>query len=306
MHVITQDNFGGSDVLRLEERPTPAPGKGELRVRVTAAGVNPVDAEVREGSYRPLGEPPFVLGWDVAGWVEAVGEGVTNFAVGDRVFGMPMFPEQVAAYATHVVAPAAGFAMIPPGLTDAEAGALPIVGLTAWQALVKHGRLQPGQRVLIHSGAGGFGHIAVQIALALGAQVTATTSSGKMDFVRSLGAVQVFDYAREQPGGDFDLVVDPQSGEQAFASLAATRDGGRVIVLNSPPDAVFEAARARGIECEFIIVEPDPVGLAQLCALFLRGALKITVARRFPLPEARAAQDFLATARPIGKVILEP
>jgi NADPH:quinone reductase-like Zn-dependent oxidoreductase len=306
MQVITQDRFGGSDVLRLETRALPAPGPGEVLLRVLAAGVNPVDAEVREGGYRILGEPPFTLGWDVAGIVEGLGAGATDFALGQRVFGMPRFPDQAATYATHVVAPVADLVRVPDAMGDAEAGAMPLVGLTAWQALVRHGRLQAGQRVLIHAGAGGFGHMAVQIAVALGAEVTATASASKLSFLRGLGVARAIDYAHAPLGEGYDFVIDPQAEDQALTSIAAAREGGRVICLNYVPDAAPEAAAARNVTCEFILVEPDAAGLQALCDLHERGLLKVHVARRFPLAQAAAAQDFLANERPIGKVVLEP
>jgi NADPH:quinone reductase-like Zn-dependent oxidoreductase len=305
MQVMTQDRFGGPEVLRMETRPDPVPGNGEVRVRVTAAGVNPVDVAVRSGGLKLLGEPPFVLGWDVAGVVDAIGPAVTRFAVGDRVFGMPRIPAEAAAYATHVIAPANELAMIPVGMTDAAAGALPLAGLTAWQVLVRHGQLQAGQRVLIHGGAGGVGHLAVQIAVALGADVTATASAGKLDVVRGLGAARVLDYATEPLGGGYDLVLDPQADVQAEKSVEAARDGGRVICLLTPSEAALAAAQARGIHCAFIMVTPDADGLASLSGLVTRGMLAVHVARRFHLADAGAAHDFLAT-RPVGKIVLEP
>ncbi len=305
MQVMTQDRFGGPEVLRMETRPDPIPGPGEVRLRVAAAGINPVDVAVRSGGFKLLGEPPFILGWDVAGVVDAVGPGVTTFAPGDRAFGLARFPAEAAGYATHVIAPAGELAAIPAGLSDLEAGALPLAGLTAWQALVAHGNLQAGQRVLIHGGAGGVGHLAVQIAVALGADVTATASAGKLDIVRGFGAARVLDYAKDPLGSGYDLVLDPQADVQAMASVAATRDGGRVICLLTPPDAAVAAAVARDIRCQFVLVTPDAAGLAALAGLASKGALRVMVARSFALADAGAAQDYLAT-RPAGKVVLAP
>jgi NADPH:quinone reductase-like Zn-dependent oxidoreductase len=305
MQMVTQDRFGGPEVLRLEMRPDPKAGSGEVLVRVAAAGVNPVDVAVRSGAIKLLGEPPFILGWDVAGVVEAVGADVTDFAIGDRVFGMPRFPAEASAYATHVIAPSGELAQSPAHLSDAEAGALPLAGLTAWQALVRHGELEAGQRVLIHGGAGGVGHLAVQIAVAQGAEVTATASSAKLDVVRRLGAARVLDYATDPLGGNYDLVLDAQANVQAMTSVAATRDGGRVICLLTPPDEAVAAAKARGIRCGFIAVTPDRDGLGKLSALVARGAMRVIVAQRFTLAQAAAAHEFLAT-RPVGKVVLEP
>jgi NADPH:quinone reductase-like Zn-dependent oxidoreductase len=305
MQVMTQDRFGGAEVLRMETRADPVPGPGEVRVRMAAAGVNPADVAVRTGALKLFGEPPFVLGWDVAGVVDALGPGVTGFAIGDRVFGMLRLPAEAGAYATHVIAPASELVQIPAGLGDIEAGALPLAGLTALQALVRHGQLRAGQRVLIHGGAGGVGHLAVQIAVALGAEVTATASVGKLDVVRRLGPARVLNYATDPIGSGYDLVIDPQANVQAMASVAATRDGGRVVCLLTPPETAVAAAKARGIDCSFFMVAPDAAGLAELLRLFSDGALKVLVARQFPLAEAGLAHDFLAT-RPVGKIVLQP
>lgn len=305
MKIIMQTTTGGPDVLHLKERPNPEPAAGEVLVRVSAAGVNPVDVAVRTGAFPLLGVPPFAVGWDISGTVEALGAGVNSFAVGDRVFGMPRFPGQAAAYATHVTAPAEQVARVPQGIDMIDAGALPLAGLTAWQALVRHGHLQAGQRVLIHGGAGGVGHLAVQIALALGADVTATASAGKIAAVRSLGANSVLDYARDPVGAGYDFVLDPQSGVQAEASVAATRDGGHVVVLLPPSDAATKTAAARSIALTPMSVTPDAEGLRALADLSVTGKLKVLIGGRFPLSEAGAAHTFLAT-KPIGKVVLIP
>jgi NADPH:quinone reductase-like Zn-dependent oxidoreductase len=305
MQIIVQDKVGGPEVMRLVTRADPVAGPGEMLVQVAAAGVNPVDAAVRAGDFPLLGAAPFTVGWDVAGRVLAVGAGVADFAPGDRVFGMPRFPAQAAAYASHVAAPADEMARIPDGMTDAEAGALPLAGLTAWQGLVTHGQIKAGQRVLIHAGAGGVGHLAVQIAVALGADVTATASAGKTGIVRGLGAARVLDYAKEPVGAGYDLVLDAQAGAQAERSVAATKDAGRVVCLLPPSEAALAQAAARGIACIRMIVAPDAAGLQALADLSARGALRVIVARRFALRDAGAAQDYLDT-RPVGKVVLEP
>ena len=196
MRSITQATLGGPDVLEVAEVPRPEPFPTEVLVRVAAAGVNPVDWKVRtRGGF--LGEPPFTVGWDVAGVVEALGGGVTRFAVGDRVFGMPRFPREAAAYAEYVTSPSRQLARTPDGMSDVEAGGLPLAGLTAWQALVETADVQPGQRVLILAAAGGVGHLAVQIAKARGAHVIGTASAGKHAFLREIGADETIDYTSE-------------------------------------------------------------------------------------------------------------
>src|SRR5918997_4472276 len=166
MRVITQLSTGGPEVLELGEAEIREPLPTEIRVRVGAAGVNPVDWKTRAGAGMApvIGPPPFTVGWDVAGTVDAVGMGVTRFAVGDRVFGMPWFPRQAGAYAEYVTAPSRQFAHIPEGVSDVVAAATPLAGLTAWQILVDTADVQRDQRVLLHAAGGGVGHLAVQIA----------------------------------------------------------------------------------------------------------------------------------------------
>src|SRR5262245_2342907 len=193
MRIVVQESTGGPEVLKLAERPSRKPGSGEILVSVKAAAINPVDIAVRSGAYPLLGEPPFTVGWDISGTVANLGEGVTGIAVGDEIYGMPRFPKQAAAYAEEVVAPASEVAPKPRALSHEQAAALPLAGLTAWQGLVRGAGLAKGQRVLIHGAGGGVGHLAVQIAKALGATVLATASTGKVGFVRSLGADEVID-----------------------------------------------------------------------------------------------------------------
>ncbi|MGI3168651.1 NADP-dependent oxidoreductase [Pseudooceanicola sp. C21-150M6] len=304
MKQITQTAIGTPDVLQLAEVATPQPGPGELLIRMAAAGVNPVDPGVSSGMFPILGEPPFSVGWDVAGTVEAVGSGVTGWATVDRAFGMPFFPKQAAAFADYVLAPAAEMAKTPDALSDAQAGALPLAGLTAWQGLVRHGGLKAGEKVLVHGGAGGVGHLAVQIAKALGAHVTATGSAGKQAAMQALGADVTVDYAEAEPEGPFDLIFDTRFGQIAD-SLARVKAGGRVIALLPVEEADTDAAAAKGVTLTRIVVEPDAEGLTALADLATRGKLDVKVAASFPL--SRAAEAFAALAgKPVGKVILTP
>ncbi|MBZ9711419.1 NADP-dependent oxidoreductase [Mesorhizobium sp. ESP7-2] len=306
MRAVTQNSVGGPDVLVTAELPDPTPKAGEVLVRVKAAGINPVDGAVRAGHYPLLGEPPFILGWDISGTVEALGAGVTGFKVGDEVFGMPRFPKQVAAYAELAAVPADEIALKPKRADHIQAGALPLAGLTAWQGLVRHGGLKPGQRVLVHAGAGGVGHLAVQIVKARGAYVVATASPGKLDFVRKLGADEVIDYTK----GDFtsqisniDLVLEPVGGDHADRSLKVLKPGGVLVSLLNVNDATRADASSRDIRVERMSVVPDREGLLELAGLIEAQKLAVHVARTFPLDQAGAAHAFLAT-RPIGKVAL--
>jgi NADPH:quinone reductase-like Zn-dependent oxidoreductase len=306
MRTITQKTFGGPEVLVIAQVEDPTPGAGEVLVRVSAAGINPVDSAVRAGHYPLLGNPPFTVGWDISGTVEAIGPGVDGFAVGDEVFGMPRFPKQAAAYAEKVVAPAAELATKPHSLDHVQAGALPLAGLTAWQGLVKVGGVRQGQRALIHGAAGGVGHIAVQIAKARGAHVVATASTTKLDFVRMLGADEVIDHTAEDFAAnvhDIDIALDPLGGDHILATLRSLKSGGVLISLLNVSDAAKAEASGRGIRLERISVKPDRDGLVGLARLADADQLQVHVERTFPLAEAGAAQTFLAT-KPKGKVAL--
>jgi NADPH:quinone reductase-like Zn-dependent oxidoreductase len=220
MRAIRQTILGGPEVLELVEVPRPRPSPTEVLVRVTAAGVNPLDWKTRSGGVF-LGSPPFTVGADAAGVVEAVSGGVTRFAVGEHVFGMPRFPHEAGAYAEYITAPSRHLARIPPALGDVEAAALPMAGLTAWQALVDTAGLGPGDRVLIQGAAGGIGHLAVQIAKARGATVLGTARADRHPFLATLGVDLALDYATQPAArdiGEVDVVLDLVGGDTALRS----------------------------------------------------------------------------------------
>jgi NADPH:quinone reductase-like Zn-dependent oxidoreductase len=276
-------------------------------VRVRAAGVNPVDWKTRAGGAF-LGEPPFTVGWDVAGVVEEVGTGVTRFRPGDRVFGMPRFPREAAAYAEYATAPSRQLARVPDGLGDVEAAALPLAGLTAWQALVETAGVERGTRVLVLAAAGGVGHLAVQIAKARGAWVAGTARAEKHAFMRGLGVEVAIDYtsddlAKRLPGG-VDAVLDAVGGEAALAALPALRDGGLVVTLSGASVARLREAAGDQVRVTSILVEPDRCGLEELAALVERGELRPHVERTFPLAQAGAAHELGETGRTTGKLVL--
>ncbi|MDG4901885.1 MULTISPECIES: NADP-dependent oxidoreductase [unclassified Mesorhizobium] len=306
MRAVTQNSVGEPDVLFVAEQPAPSPKASEVLVRVKAAGINPVDGAVRAGYFPLIGEPPFILGWDISGTVEALGTGVTAFKLGDAVFGMPRFPKQAAAYAEFVATPVDEIAAKPAAIDHAQAAALPLAGLTAWQGLVRHGGLQSGQRVLIHAGAGGVGHLAVQIAKARGAWVIATASPDKLEYVRSIGADEVVDYTNgdfTERVRDIDLVLDAMGGDHADRSLKVLREGGVLVSLLNVHDATRAKAGERNVRVERMSVVPDREGLVELARLVDARKLAVHVAKAFPLNQAGAAHAFLAT-RPIGKVVL--
>jgi len=306
MRVVTQDAVGGPDELHIAERPVPEPGDGEMLVRVAAAGINPVDLAVRAGAFPLIGEPPFVLGWDIAGTVEKTGPGVTSFSPGVRVMGLSRFPEQAGAYAEYACVPAAEFVRTPDNMTDAEAAGLPLAGLTAWQAFFDLAGLKTNDRVLVHAGAGGVGHLAVQIAKAFGAHVTTTVSTEKADYARSIGADEVIDYRTTdfaEIACDMDIVLETVAGEQLLKSLRTLKPGGIAVTLRTAGEDAERMAADRGVRLKNILVHPDAAALQKLAALVTEHEIRVHVARTFPMEQAGEAHRFLETA-PIGKVVL--
>ena len=307
MHAIRQQTLGGPEVLELVEVPRPSPIPTEVLVRTLAAGVNPVDWKVRaRGGF--LGEPPFTVGWDVAGVVEEIGFGVTRFSVGDRVFGMPRFPREAAAYAEYVTSPSRQLALIPDALDDVEAGAVPLAGLTAWQALVETANVQPGQRVLVLAAAGGVGHLAVQIAKARGAYVLGTARAEKHAFLADLGADEVIDYPSEniaERAHEVDVVIDLVGGETGLDAFPALRAGGVFVSIPSSTGLAELQELATGrARVTGILVEPDRAGLEALAELVAAGALRPHVSQTFPLAEAGRAHELGETGRTQGKLVL--
>ncbi|MEU6753608.1 NADP-dependent oxidoreductase [Spirillospora sp. NPDC046719] len=310
MRAVTQRAFGGPEVLEVVETERPVPLPSEVLVRVRATAVNPVDAYIRAGSFPLLGEPPFVLGWDVSGVVEEVVPGVTRFQPGDEVYGMPLFPRAAGGYAEYVVAPSRQIARKPAGLGHVEAAALPLVGLTAWQGLVDAAGVREGDRVLVHGAGGGLGHVAVQIAKARGAHVVATASAGKHDFVRSLGADEVIDYRTAdftEATGDLDIVYDAVGGGYGERSLRVLRPGGLLVTAVDREDAALAAATAAaGRRFAGITVEPDHTALEALTALVEDGLLRPHVAQVLPLADAAKAHELVESGSTQGKIVLTP
>ncbi|MFD9888822.1 NADP-dependent oxidoreductase [Amycolatopsis sp. NPDC059027] len=309
MRAISQRTLGGPEVLEEVELPRPVPGPTEILVRVHAAGVNPVDWKSREtGGMGTLGAPPFVLGWDVSGVVEEIGPGVTLFAPGDEVFGMPWFPRQAGTYAEYVTAPSRHFAAKPAGLGHVHTAAVPLAGLTAWQSLHDTAKVQTGQRVLVHAAAGGVGHLAVQIAKASGAYVIGTASAPKHEFVRDLGADEVIDYRAAdfaEEVHNVDVVLDTIGGEYGPRSLRTLRKGGTLVQLTRNVDkSLPEAAAACGVTTGLTLVEPDRVGLLALAELVASGHLRPVVGTVLPLAEAAKAHELGESGGTTGKIVL--
>ncbi|MGV9390528.1 NADP-dependent oxidoreductase [Streptomyces olivaceus] len=307
MRAVSQDVLGGPEVLKEVRVERPVPRPNEVLVRVRAAGVNPTDWKHRaDGGF--LGEPPFVLGWDVSGTVESVGIGVAAFRPGDEVFGMLSYPFGHGSHAEYVTAPARTFTRLPAGTDHVRAGALPLVSLTAWQALVERADLQPGQRVLIHAAAGGVGHVAVQISKARGAHVIGTAGAGKHAFLRSLGADEAVDYRETdftEAVRDVDVVLDTIGGDTSLRSLRVLRPGGVVVsILPVGSDEFFEEAGRLGVRAVRMLVDADRADMREIARLVEAGKLEPTIAKTFPLAEAAGAHALGETGRTTGKIVL--
>jgi NADPH:quinone reductase-like Zn-dependent oxidoreductase len=288
---------GGPEVLRYEEVDRPEPGEGEVLIRVRAVSVNPVDWKQRRGvSETPL---PAVLGRDVSGTVEV--SRVEGFAEGDDVFGMTAS----GGYAEFATASAAAIAKKPAGISHEQAAAIPVAGLTAWQALFDRGGLQGGQTALIAGAAGGVGHQAVQFAKHAGARVIGTGSSRNRDFVLGLGADEYVDYTEQDVGqavSGVDVAFDTVGGDTTESLLPAVRQGGILVTIaNAPPE---EAARARGVRAELHVTSPNSDQLARIAALVAAGEVHVELTEVLPLTEVQRAHELSESRHTRGKIVL--
>lgn len=316
MKAILLDRYGGADRLRLGDRPEPKPGPGEMLVDVRAASVNPVDWKIRRGDLRLLlwARMPYTPGGDVAGRVLEIGSEVVRFRPGDAVVAFVDLMRG-GGYAERAVVAESAAAIKAGSLDFAEASTLPIAGCTALQALRDHGGLREGGSVLINGGAGGVGHFAVQIGKALGATVAATCGPSNVEFVRSLGADLVIDYAREdftRRPERYDVIFDAV----AMSSFAACRGllnpgGAYVTTLPSPGTLLWGAVQSaaglvtRARRSRFIWVRPEGSDLAFLGKLANEGRLRPVIAERLPLDQARAAHELSEQGHVRGKIVLE-
>lgn len=304
MKAIIIRSFGGPEVLEPADMPRPEAREGEVLVRVRAAGVNPVDTKIRSGSFKKSDTAlPTVLGRDVAGRVEAVGQGVTSTKVGDEVYAF--LGSHSGGYAEFAVAKESELAAKPDSLDFEQAAAVPLAATTAWQALFDHGHLQRGQRVLIHGASGGVGHFAVQFAKARGAMVIATARGEDASFLKQLGADEVIDYKQErfeERARDIDLVIDLIAGETQERSWNVLKDGGAIVsTLQQPAKDKAAAHHARG---EVFMAEPRHEQLAEIGRLIDDGKVRVAVQQAFPLREAKKAHDTLEHEHTRGKVVL--
>ncbi|WP_299823569.1 NADP-dependent oxidoreductase [uncultured Pontibacter sp.] len=311
MKAFVVSDPGDTTRLQLQELDKPTAKAGEVLVKVKAISINPVDTKTREGKalYNSLAEnPPVIIGWDISGVVEAVGEGVKMFKPGDEVFGMVNFPGHGRAYAAYVAAPESHLAHKPANIPHHEAAAATLAALTAWQVLVHQANIKAGQRVLVHAAAGGVGHFAVQIARYFQATVIGTASPENHEFIRNLGAVEQIDYHKynvEEVLANIDIVLDSLGEENTRRSLGAMKDGGTIVsILGGAKEAVQEEARKRDIDAKNYLVHSSAEDMEKIADLMRDGHLKAHVSHVFSFEDLPKAHQQVETHKTRGKVVV--
>jgi NADPH2:quinone reductase len=304
--------FGAATVFRIEKVPVPLPAAGQVLVKVRAAGLNPVDYKTRMGKGVAAADLtlPAILGWDIAGEVVSLGDGVSKFERGDRIFGLSNFPQLGNAYAQYTVVDENEFTIIPKNITNIEAGATPLAALTAWEALFDQAGIVAGQRVLVHAASGGVGHFAVQLAKCKGCFVAGTASAKNHEFLQSLGVDVAIDYhkqAFESAIEPVDVVIDGMGGEITLRSLDILKPGGILVSLPSmykDDPAIIAKAREKGVRVKWMIVKPDGDRMEKIATLLSAGQIKVKIDSTFPLKEIIKAHQLLESNRVTGKVVI--
>ena len=331
MKALVLKRYGGPNHIAFADIPRPVPKPDEILVQVHAAGLNPIDNMIPKGMFKPIMRfrLPATLGSDLAGTVVEVGSRVTRFKVGDSVFAST-FDLDIGTLAEFAVIPESIAAFKPTNLDFVQAAAIPMVGLTSWQALVERSNVQPGQKVFIPAGSGGIGSFAIQLAKHLGAKVGTTTSTGNVDLVRSLGADEVIDYKKqefEELLKGYDLVLGTVRGDAIEKSLQILKPDSDVISLVGPPDAAFARARGmnflmrfvfgllsrkiigrankRRIGYSFLFVQPDGEQLTKIAKLLQAGVIHPVIDKTFSFDNAKEALAYLETGRAKGKVVVQ-
>ncbi len=332
MKAFVVERYGDADTLRAGDMPDPQMGDGDVLVRIRAASVNPLDLKTRDGNLKAIlpYRMPFVLGNDLAGEVVAVGANVTRFAIGAEVYARPD-KNRIGTFAELIAVRQDDVATKPATLTMEEAASIPLVGLTAWQALVERANLQPGQKVLIHAGSGGVGTIAIQLAKHLGATVATTTSTANIDLVKGLGADVVLDYKKqafETVLHDYDVVLDTLGGATLEKSLQVLKPGGKIISIAGPPDPAFakelggnpiirlamaalsfrtrQRARRHHVTYSFLFMKASGDQLREVTALIDAGTIRPVVDRVFAFESTREALAYVEQGRAkAGKVVVQ-
>ena len=307
MKAVVIHEYGGPEVLKYEDVPQPEPQQDQMLIRVIAAGVNPVDGMIRSGVFDKEGHRafPVILGGDISGVVEKVGSNITKFKSGDPVFAYVSL-DNSGGYAQYAVVTEREAAPKPKSLTYVEAAAVPIVALTAWQALIDTAKLKAGQTVLIHGGSGGVGSFAIQIAKAHGAKVIATASAANQELLKQLGADVAIDYTKqnfENVAKDVDVVLDSIGKDTLARSYGVVKKGGIIVSLVARPDPA--ELEKHGIRGEALSVDPNSDELSEIGKLIDEKKINVIVSQTFPLSEARKAQEQVATGHTRGKIVLK-
>jgi alcohol dehydrogenase len=331
MKAFIVDRYGRKTGMRAGDVAEPVPGDDDVLVQVHAAGVNLLDSKIKGGEFKLIlpYRLPLVLGHDVAGVVVGVGSRVQRFKPGDEVYARPA-DFRIGAFAELISMPAGDVAHKPKALTMEEAASIPLVGLTAWQALVDKARLQKGQRVLIHAGSGGVGTFAIQLAKHLGATVATTTSAANLELVTRLGADVAIDYRTQDFAHvlrDYDVVLHSLGGETLAKSLSVLKPGGQLISISGPPDPEFardqrasralslvmrvlshrirSRARGRHVRYGFLFMRASGDQLREIAALIDSGAIRPVVDRVFPFEATNEALAYVESGRAKGKVVVK-
>ncbi len=313
MKAAVINEFGPPEVLKIIDIPKPVPTEDEVLIKVKFTGINPVDTKVRAGSsgMSKYLEFPAVLGWDVSGIIEGVGKKISNFRIGDEVFGCIGFPGLGKTYAEFAVADSKLLTKKTSNISFEEAAAVPMAGLTAYQAINEHLKVSKGQRILIQAAAGGVGHLAVQFAKMNGAFVAGTASAKNESFLKSIGVDQVIDYKNEKFEEVFkesDAVLDAMGGEVLYRSIASVKPGGRVVCLPSStkndPKAV-ELAQQKKVQLIWPMMHPDGEEMELFARLLDEKKIKVKIDKIFTLDKIADAHKAIETHRTDGKIIVK-
>lgn len=331
MKVFVADRYGKQERLRAADVPEPDVGDNDVLIQVHATAVNQLDSKLRNGEFKLIlpYRPPFILGHDVAGVVVRVGPRVRQFKVGDEVYARPD-DFRIGTFAELIAVKEDSVAIKPKNITMKEAASIPLVGLTAWQALVEKARLKKGQKVFIQAGSGGVGTFAIQLAKHLGATVATTTSAGNMALVKSLGADVVIDYkqdAFEERLSGYDVVLNSQDGKTLAKSLGVLQAGGHLISISGPPDPQFAEdtkapwlvkqvmrALSRGtrrqaqrlkVSYTFLFMKASGSQLRQITSLIESGAIRPVIDKVFPFESTNEAMAYVESGRAKGKVVIK-
>jgi NADPH:quinone reductase-like Zn-dependent oxidoreductase len=306
MKAVRIERYGNEEVVEIAEVERPKPGAGQVLVKVKAAAVNPVDWKIREGLGEMFGlKPPLILGCEVAGTVETVGDNVEDFSPGDDVYGY--LGAYSGGYAEYVAAPASEVVRKPKQIDFDAAASVPVGALTASQGIFDHGKLTNGQRILITGASGAVGSMAVQLANVIGAHVIGTGSGRNEEFVRGLGADEFIDYKKgkfEEEVSDVDVVFDTVGSETQDGAFRTLKRGGVLVSTVNPPSE--EKAKQFGVKGAMVMMTPKPDQLAEINRLVETGKLKVRVAKVLPLAEVKKAHQLSASGHADGKIILRP